>query len=71
MPENHDLHRMLGEIHSDVKHILLKQADQSERLDRQEARMRGLEQAKARMYGALAVMPTAFGAAIAWLKYST
>lgn len=61
---------MLGEIHSDVKHILLKQVDQSDRLDRMELRIRSLETAKSRMYGAIAVLPTVFTAALAWLKYS-
>ncbi len=74
MSENqrqHDLHMMLGEIASDVKHILLQQTNQSERIEHLSRRVATLERGKAHVYGALAVIPTVFTVAIAWLKYTS
>ena len=68
MSEDTKLHQMLGEISSDVKHVLIKQNDQSERIDRLSRRVNSLEVARGRIYGAIAVIPTAFSAALYMLS---
>jgi len=68
MPQTHELHLLLGEISSDVKHILAKQSDQSDRIDHLSKRLNVLENARSKIYGALAVIPVVFSAALYVVK---
>lgn len=61
--------RLLGEISSDVKHILLRQDKQDGRLDRQEKRIGAVEAFQWKLVGIASVVPTVIGTIALALKY--
>ncbi len=50
--------RLLGEISSDVKHILFRQDQQDGRLDRQEKRLSAVEAFQWKLVGIATAVPT-------------
>lgn len=63
---NPEISMLLGQVASDVKHILINQEAQNGRLDRHDVRLRSLETSRAWLIGAVTVTPTIFAAAGAW-----
>jgi len=68
MSSDNELHRVLGEISSDVKHILVRQDKQDARLERMDSRIVRVEKFQWKLTGAMAAVTAAMGAA---LKYFT
>jgi len=61
--------RLLGEISSDVKHILLRQDKQDGRLDRQERRLSAVEGFQWKLVGIASTVPTVLATLALSLKY--
>ena len=58
MATDHELSRLLGEISSDVKHILVRQDKQDARLDRQDNRINKVEAFQWKLVGVATAIPT-------------
>lgn len=58
MPHDNELHRILGEISSDVKHILVRQDKQDARLDRMDKRLSTVEKFQWKLAGVATAVPT-------------
>lgn len=58
MATDHELSRILGEISSDVKHILVRQDKQDSRLDRQDGRLNKVEAFQWKLVGVATAVPT-------------
>ena len=58
MATDHELSRLLGEISSDVKHILVRQDKQDSRLDRQDKRLTAVEAFQWKLVGIATAIPT-------------
>jgi hypothetical protein len=58
MATDHELSRLLGEISSDVKHILVRQDKQDSRLDRQDNRINKVEAFQWKLVGVATAIPT-------------
>jgi DNA repair ATPase RecN len=61
--------RLLGEISSDVKHILLRTDKQDERLNRQEKRLNAVEAFQWKLVGIATAVPTFLTTLSLSLKY--
>jgi hypothetical protein len=59
MALDHDLSRLLGEISSDVKHILVRQDKQDARIERMTTRLDSVEKFHYKLLGIAAVIPAA------------
>ena len=68
--DNGQLMRLIGEISSDTKHILLRQDKQDARLDRMDNRMRGVEKFQWKLMGIATVVPVALTAVGTLFKYN-
>jgi len=62
--------RLLGEISSDVKHILTRQDKQDARLDRQDARLSAVEGFQWKLAGIASVVPTVLATIALAMKYN-
>ena len=69
MATDHELSRLLGEISSDVKHILVRQDKQDSRLDRQDKRLNAVEAFQWKLVGIATAIPTALTTLGLSLKY--
>lgn len=69
MPHTNELHRVLGEISSDVKHILVRQDKQDARLDRMDKRLTVTEKFQWKLMGIATAFPITLSAMGAWLTY--
>ena len=57
MHEENELYKILGEISSDVKHVLIRQEKQDKRLDRMHARVVTVEKFQWKLMGIAAATP--------------
>ena len=69
MATDHELSRLLGEISSDVKHILVRQDKQDARLDRQDNRINKVEAFQWKLVGVATAIPTFLTTVGLSLKY--
>lgn len=69
MATDHELSRILGEISSDVKHILVRQDKQDERLVRMNDRLSAVEAFQWKLVGIATVVPTLLATIGLSLKY--
>lgn len=58
MGTDNELHRVLGEISSDVKHILVRQDKQDARIDRMDKRLGTVEKFQWKLMGIATAIPT-------------
>jgi hypothetical protein len=63
MSTDTELHRVLGEISSDVKHVLIRQDNQDNRLNRMHDRLATVEKFQWKLVGLAAAIPTLMTAA--------
>jgi hypothetical protein len=59
MAPDHELSRLLGEISSDVKHILVRQDKQDARIERMTTRLDTVEKFQYKLLGIAAIIPAA------------
>ena len=69
MPHDNELHRVLGEISSDVKHILVRQDKQDARIDRVDLRLVTVERFQWRLAGIATAVPTILAVLGMYLAY--
>jgi len=69
MATDHELSRLLGEISSDVKHVLVRQDKQDARLDRQDGRINKVEAFQWKLVGVATAIPTFLTTVGLSLKY--
>ena len=69
--DNGQLMRLIGEISSDTKHILLKQDKQDARLDRMDLRVRNVEKFQWKLAGIATAVPVALTALGTLFKFNT
>ena len=63
MATDHELSRLLGEISSDVKHVLVRQDKQDSRLDRHDKRLNAVEAFQWKLVGIATAVPTLLASA--------
>lgn len=68
MAQDNELHRILGEISSDVKHVLVRQDKQDAQIERVRERITVVEKFQWKLAGGLSV---AMAGATAAMKYFT
>jgi hypothetical protein len=66
--DNGQLMRLIGEISSDTKHILLKQDKQDARIDRIDARVRTVEKFQWKLMGIATAIPVLLSGVGLYLK---
>ncbi len=69
MPTEREISRVLGEISSDVKHILIRQDKQDVRIERLQVRLTAAEAFQWKLTGIALTVPTVVSTVVLSLKY--